>query len=168
MKRKWRGTLSWAVSALGIALVTILAGITGACDGAGVGTSEPTPATAVATPAPAKESQPPSIAQRMADADKVSEDAPKYQALLSRLTKTYTEGEEQIAEITLVTRHRLNEKKIAQGVIPIMEALASVYPADAQGKSYSEAAEQYFTLRSKASHKDTTVQLKARLQAASR
>lgn len=155
-----------------LSLFFLLAVFAGGCDGGP--SPEPTPSPSppsdlLVNPSQRKQSQveaqekakQANPAQWLADEDGNSAKVEKYREVLSRLKITYVEDDEQIAKITLAAQKQLADKKIKQPLLPILETLTLIYPANIKERKYDEAAAAYLAIRFKEDHKTATNQLKA-------
>lgn len=89
----------------------------------------------------------------------------RFRSLLSQLSSTYIEGQQQIADLSVKAQQLMKNDGVDESLLNIMEGLNQLFSTKIENQKYAEYAAAYVTLRSKGqSHSQAIGGLKALLR----
>lgn len=85
----------------------------------------------------------------------------RFRSFVRRLSKTFKEDEQQIADMTVLAKKTLHEKGIDESMLTIMEGMNGIPSYSIVNKEYSEYLSAYIVLRDQGnSHYEAMLELK--------
>jgi hypothetical protein len=73
----------------------------------------------------------------------------RFRSLLSQLSSTYIEKEQQIADMSVKAQQLLRKDGVAESLLNIMEGMNQIFTRKIENQKYAEYIAAYITLRSK-------------------
>lgn len=73
----------------------------------------------------------------------------RFRGLLNRLSATFVENEQQIADMSVAAQSRLKEEGVQESLLNIMEGMNQLFSKRIENQKYAEYAATYVTLRIK-------------------